>query len=66
MLKRNTHFLKMTVVMLVVSMILTAIPFVYADANTVQTPVNEVVTVSGHATNILLSAGKEPTNYKPV
>ena len=63
MLKRNTHFLKMTVVMLVVSMILTAIPFVYADANTVQAPVNEVVTVSGHATNILLSAGKEPTYY---
>ena len=63
MLKRNTDILRMIVVMLIVSMVLTAIPFVSVADVPVQTTVDETVSVSGHATNILLSAGKDPTYY---
>ena len=53
----------MTVILLIVSMILCAIPFVSVADDPAQSPVNDTVSVSSHATNILLSAGKDPTSY---
>jgi len=63
MFKKNTDLFRMTVVLLLIAVVLSAIPLVAASDAVPQTENVEAAPVSGHATNILLSAGKDPTFY---
>ena len=63
MLKRNSAAFRMTVIVLIAMMILTAIPILGSTEKSSEPQKKSSSPISTHATNIIVNVGKDPSRY---